>query len=208
MTDNTSFNRTASKTTMRERKCKDQTRLRAEMDMPSPGHSPKKKDRGELHEQSDAKSGAKALQQCIYIQNTSPGIDAHVDASISLHNLPSSQNHHHLKKIRSITLFSRPDLYRFRSRNPPKLFLRMFPKPLHEPFLPEPGQQVLHLGSGTLTFQVDRVDTASYFPVGSSCDCNFTAQRDPRSSVSVRSCWVPARNIGSACSDYPKKTAS
>ena len=123
-------------------------------------------------------------------------------------NLPSSQNHHYLKKIRSINPFSRPVLYSFRSCNTPKLFLRMFPKPLHQPFLPEPGQQILHLGSETLTFQVNRVDTASYFPVGSPCDCNFTAQRDPRSPVSVRSCWVPARNLGLACSDYPEKTAS
>lgn len=162
-----------------------------------------------IYEQPNTKPiGAQTLQQCINVQNTSPGTKPRIDASITIPKLPSCQNHHYLKKIRSINPFSRPVLYSFRSCNTPKLFLRMFPKPLHQPFLPEPGQQILHLGSGTLTFQVNRVDAASYFPVGSSCDCNITAQRDPRSPVSGRSCWVPTRNLGLACSDYPEKTAS
>lgn len=206
MTDNISLTRT---TIMRERKCRDRTRSRAGMDMPSLPPHPQREGSLKIHEQPNTKPiGAQTLQQCINVQNTSPGTKPRIDTSITIPNLPSSQNHHYLKKIRSINPFSRPVLYRFRSCNTPKLFLRMFPKPLHQPFLPEPGQQILHLGSGTLTFQVNRVDTASYFPVGSSCDCNFTAQRDPRSSVSVRSCWVPARNLGLACSDYPEKTAS
>lgn len=162
MTKNISSNRVALITTMRERRCRDQTRLRAERDMTSPHRRLKQKDHGKVHEHLNTKPiGAQTLQQCIDVQNTIPGTKSRIDASITIHNLPSSQSHYHLKSISSINPFSRPELYRFRSRNPPKLFLRMFPKPFHQPFLPEPGQQVQHLGSGTLTFQVDRVNTTS-----------------------------------------------
>lgn len=135
-------------------------------------------------------------------------IQKNYHAAQPTHNLPTTSKSPQYQSLTPLHRFGGINipihLYRLHPRNPPKLLFRVLPKRIHQPFLPVPVQEFPHQVSRTLALQIDRVDAASCFPVGSACDGDFTAQGDPGSYVPVRSCGIPAQRPESVSADVCK----